>query len=821
MTDGGGGGFGGLLRRLRIAAGYSQEALAERAGLSVAGVAALEAGRRNRPRAFTVGVLADALGLDPAERALLAARAAGAPPAQRSVPALAIRQALSPLPPVSLIGREGELELVTGLLLEPGVQVLTLTGPGGAGKTALALAAAARVTGRFPGGVVFVPLESLRDPGLVLATVAAAFGLRDTTQAELRPRLFATLAARRLLLVLDNLEHLLPAGVDVAELAAACPEVTVLATSRTALRLRAERQVRVPALTTEAAVRLFARRARTVDTAFEVNPATEQVIAGICDRLDGMPLAIELAAAWVRLLPPAALLRRLGGQLALLAHGPRDLPERQRTIRATIDWSYRLLSESERRLFAELAVFDGGCTLEAVEAVCQPGPGQQLLGDLGSLMDQSLLTESGGEPHPRLQMQATVAEYARELLEASGADAARRRHAAWALAFAEEAAIDLENAGQVAWLERLDAEQDNMRAALHWALDQQETETAARLLGALQWYWLRRGHHREARTWATDVLTLTGRGAASPAARATALRAAGWLAVQRGDGPAARPLLEEAVTLSRATGDARTLGLALTGLGLAGSWGADPDRSRVTALLTEALDIWRALDWPVGQHMALVNLGFTAYNGGDLDRAEACQRDALAVAERTEAPYRLGSSRLLVPQIELRRGNTGTGTRLIAQALREFQRIQDPLMTANCLFGLALAASTQDARALAANLIGAADALYAASGTRLIAALGPEHRALLEAVTTGLGDDRFEAERQHGATMATAEVIDLALGQLSPDLSQRSGSNAESARRQSSLYLAKRLPVVLPPLQRGHLRTPFLSVFGEPCAAAL
>jgi transcriptional regulator with XRE-family HTH domain len=189
MTDGGGGGFGGLLRRLRIAAGYSQEALAERAGLSVAGVAAREAGRRNRPRAFTVGVLADALGLDPAERALLAARAAGAPPAQRSVPALAIRQALSPLPPVSLIGREGELELVTGLLLEPGVQVLTLTGPGGAGKTALALAAAARVTGRFPGGVVFVPLESLRDPGLVLATVAAAFGLRDTTQAELRPRL--------------------------------------------------------------------------------------------------------------------------------------------------------------------------------------------------------------------------------------------------------------------------------------------------------------------------------------------------------------------------------------------------------------------------------------------------------------------------------------------------------------------------------------------------------------------------------------------------------------------------------------------------------
>jgi predicted ATPase/DNA-binding XRE family transcriptional regulator len=770
MTDGAAEGFGGLLRRLRIAAGYSQEALAEQAGLSVDGVAALEAGRRNHPRAFTVGALADALGLGPAERALLAARAAGqGPPVQRAASARPAQQAPLPLPPVSLVGREAELELVTGLLLQPSVRVLTLTGPGGAGKTTLALAAAARVADRFPGGAMFVPLESLRDPGLVLATVAMAFGLRDTTESELKPRLFTVLATRRLLLVLDNLEHLLPACTEVAELAAACPGVTVLATSRTALRLRTERQVRVPALATGAAVRLFTERARAVDAAFEVSPATEQAIAGVCDRLDGMPLAIELAAARVRLLPPTVLLRRLGSQLELLAGGARDLPERQRTIRATIDWSYRLLSDQERRLFAELAVFDGGCTLEAIEAVCRSGPGQSLLGDLGSLVDHSLLTEAGGAPYPRLQMQATVAEYARELLEASGATVIRRRHASWAMAFADQAAGQLEYADQVAWLERLDAEQDNMRAALRWALDQQEPETAARLLGALQWYWLRRGRHREARTWSSEVLTLTERGAIAPAVRATALRAAGWLAVERGDSPEARPLLEEAVRLSRRTGDTRTLGLALTGLGLAGSWGADPDRHRVTALLTEALDLWRELDWPAGQHMALVNLGMTAYTGGDLDRADAYQRAGLAVAEHTQAPYRLGTSHGLVAQIELRRGNIDTATRLMRYALHEFQQIQDPLMTANCLFGFALAATAQGAHVLAANLIGAADALYAASGTRLIAAFGPDHQALHETVTTAIGAGRFEAERQRGATMATADAIHLALSQLSPD----------------------------------------------------
>ncbi len=257
--------------------------------------------------------------------------------------------------------------------------------------------------------MVFVALASLRDPELVLPTVAAAFGLRHTTEAELRPRLVARLATRRLLLVLDNLEHLLPASVVAAELVGACPGVAALATSRSALRLRIERQFRVPALATPAAVRLFAERASAVDVTFEMDPATEDVVSKVCSRLDGMPLAIELAAARIRLLPPAALLRRLDHQLQLLGGGPRDLPERQRTIRATIDWSYTLLGDDERRLLAELAVFEGGCTLDAIEAVCHPSPRRPLLGVLASLVEQSLFAESGSGEEPRLHMQATVA----------------------------------------------------------------------------------------------------------------------------------------------------------------------------------------------------------------------------------------------------------------------------------------------------------------------------------------------------------------------------------------------------------------------------
>jgi predicted ATPase/DNA-binding XRE family transcriptional regulator len=749
------GGFGGLLRRTRVAAGLSQQALAERAGLSVDGVAALETGRRSRPRAFTVGLLADALGLDQAARTVFAERAAG--PGQPA-------PAGPPLLPAPLIGRDGDIAAVARLLQGPSLRLLTLTGAGGVGKTSLAIAASGAVAEVFADGVVFVSLASLHDPGMVLPTIAAAFGLHDTTATEPLPRLAARLATGHHLLVLDNFEHLLPAAAGVAELAVACPQAAVLVTSRAPLRLRPERQFRVQALASTAAVRLFAERAVATGAALEVSGADEEVIARVCQRLGRLPLAIELAAARVRLLPPGALLQRLDHQLQVLTGGPRDLPERQRTIRATIDWSHSLLSTAEQHLFAQLAVFEGGCALDAIESVCSP----MHLDDLASLVEHNLVTEAESG-QPRLYMLQTVAEYARECFQAlDDAESSRRRHAAWAVRLAQEAALGLEEEDQVKWLQRLDAEQDNLRAALRWALDREESGTAAALLGALQWYWLRRGHHREARGWSNAVLALITRQPPGPADRAAALRAAGWLAFQRGDGAAARPLLEEAVTLSRATGDTRALGLALTGLGVAGSWGADPDRDHVTALLEEALKLWRLLGWLPGQHMALVNLGLVAYGAGDLEQAEAFQAAALKVAQTIRAPYRLGTSFALIAQIQISRGNLPAARTQVQQALRAFQRTQDPLMTANCLFGFALIASGTGAHTQAARLLGAADRLYQASGTQLIAALDQDHARLASAVTAALGQDRFDAERQQGATLSASDAIDLALTQPEP-----------------------------------------------------
>jgi predicted ATPase/transcriptional regulator with XRE-family HTH domain len=760
-------GFGGFLRRARVAAGLSQQALAERAGLSVDGVAALETGRRSRPRAFTVGLLADALGLDRAARAVFAERAAGPRQAAPAGP---------PLLPAPLIGRDGDVAAVAGLLQEPGQRLLTLTGAGGVGKTSLAIAAAGAVADRFADGVVFVSLASLRDPGMVLPTIAAAFGLRDTTATELRPRLAARLAESHHLLVLDNFEHLLPAAAAVAELAVGCPHAAVLVTSRAPLRLRPERQFRVQALATAAAVRLFAERAAAAGVAFEAGGADDEVIARVCQRLGRLPLAIELAAARVGLLPPAALLQRLDQQLQVLTGGPRDLPERQRTMRATIDWSYSLLSTAEQRLFAQLAVFEGGFALDAVESVCYP----LHLDDLASLVEHNLVAEAGSE-QPRLYMLQTVAEYAGERFDAlDDAEAARRRHADWAVKLARESALGLEEKGQVKWLQRLDAEQDNLRAALRWALDREESGIAAALLGALQWYWLRRGHHREARGWSNAVLALARRRPPGRADHADALRAAGWLAFQRGDRAVARPLLEEAVTISRTAGDTRALGLALTGLGVAGSWGADPDRAHVAALLEEALELWRVLAWLPGQHMALVNLGLVAYAAGDLEQAEALQAAALKVAQTINAPYRLGTSCILIAQLQISRGNIPAATTRLQQALSAFQRIHDPLMTANCLFGFALIASDTGAHARAARLLGAADALYQASGTQLMAALDHDHARLVSTAATALGQDRFDTERRYGATLPASDAIDL--GRLvsladpaasSPDLSVR------------------------------------------------
>ncbi len=479
--------FGDLLQGFRDRAALTQEELAERAGLSADAIGLLERGERQRPRRHTVRQLAGALGLSDEE----CARFAAARQAQRAAPRpdAALRPAL-PLPATTFVGRAAEIADLTRLLAPPTVRLVTLTGPGGVGKTRLAVEVAARLADQFADGAVFVPLAPLREPALVLDGIARELGITDRGGRPRLERLTARLRARRLLLVLDNFEHLLPAAPLLADLLAACPRLVVLATSRAPLRLSGERQYPVPPLPPpdagsasrpenlahHPALALFAQRAGAVAPGFALTPETAEATAAICRRLDGLPLAIELAAAGVKVLPPRALLARLDRALPLLAGGPRDLPARQRTLRDTIAWSYDLLPPDEQGLLRRLAVFAGGWTLAAAEAVCgatsdqrpatsdtsPPTPSSSVqpssvtghsslavLRGLAALVDASLVQPpAAGDPAtgaPRYTMLETVREYAAELLADPPASAAgeeeavRRRHADYFLGLVEEA----------------------------------------------------------------------------------------------------------------------------------------------------------------------------------------------------------------------------------------------------------------------------------------------------------------------------------------------------------------------------------------------
>ena len=513
--------FGARLRQLREAAALTQDELATRAGLTVKAVGALERGERRYPYPHTVRSLADALRLDDVDRSALVSAARRPPSVQRP------SAAGVPVPPTPMIGREAQLSEVLVLLRTGRTRLLTITGPGGVGKTRLALAVAAELTVNFHGAATVAELAPVRDPALVLTTIGRALGLTQLGKVDPLDAVARFLAEHRQLLVLDNFEHLLPAAPEVATLLARCPGLMVLATSRAPLRVAAEQDyplgplavpdaADVTAVAASPAAQVFLTRAQAVAPRVRLDPGTAPAVAAICQRLDGLPLALELAAAHTRLLPPAALLDRLTTSLGLPAS--RDLPERQRTMTATLDWSHDLLTRDEQRLLRRLAVFAGGFTLDAAAEVA--GEDRDVLPALAGLVDQSLVLADDG-PEARFKILEPVRQYAAQRLEAAGeAREMRARHAGYFGNLGGAAWAELRGAEQAEWLRRLEREHGNLRAALATLQDRGEVGRMARLGAGLWLYWGLRGYAVEGLSWMDRVLR-------EPAGRCTGGRGPG------------------------------------------------------------------------------------------------------------------------------------------------------------------------------------------------------------------------------------------------------------------------------------------------------